>query len=252
MSIKSEGAIPNAWIYIDVQGIDIGTYVQMAQRAVREAIAGGKIQLPSGYSIFWSGQYEYMLRAKQRLAIVIPLTLLIIVLIIYLNTKSAIKTSIVMLAVPFSLVGAFWMIYLLGFNLSVAVWVGIIALAGLDAETGVVMLLYLDLAYEQWIKNGKMSTADRSARRHLSRRREARPPQGDDCYRHHRRPSPDRVEPRRRRRRDEAHRHAYDRRRGHLATLMELLVYPAIYYVWRSRRLKDSGKVNTSQALAEI
>ena len=159
MGIKSEDAIPNAWIYIDVQGIDIGTYVQMAQRAVREAIAGGKIQLPSGYSIFWSGQYEYMLRAKQRLAIVIPLTLLIIVLIIYLNTKSAIKTSIVMLAVPFSLVGAFWMIYLLGFNLSVAVWVGIIALAGLDAETGVVMLLYLDLAYEQWIKNGKMSTA---------------------------------------------------------------------------------------------
>ena len=111
---QKRSAIPNAWIYIDVQGIDIGTYVQMAQRAVREAIAGGKIQLQSGYSIFWSGQYEYMLRAKQRLAIVIPFTLLIIVLIIYLNTKSAIKTSIVMLAVPFSLVGAFWMIYLLG------------------------------------------------------------------------------------------------------------------------------------------
>ena len=88
MGIKSEGAVPNAWIYVDVKNIDIGTYVQMAQRAVNEAIARGNIQLPSGYSIFWSGQYEYMLRAKQRLMIVVPLTLLIIVLIIYLNTRS--------------------------------------------------------------------------------------------------------------------------------------------------------------------
>ena len=251
MSIKSEDAIPNAWIYIDVQGIDIGTYVQMAQRAVREAIDGGKIQLPSGYSIFWSGQYEYMLRAKQRLAIVIPLTLLIIVLIIYLNTKSAIKTSIVMLAVPFSLVGAFWMIYLLGFNLSVAVWVGIIALAGLDAETGVVMLLYLDLAYEQWIKNGKMSTATdlRDAIYHGAVKR-VRPKAmtaaviiagllpivwshgaGADVMKRIATPMIGGVV---------------------TSLIMELLVYPAIYYVWRSRRLKDSGKVNTSQALAEI
>ena len=238
MSIKSEGAIPNAWIYIDVQGIDIGTYVQMAQRAVREAIAGGKIQLQSGYSIFWSGQYEYMLRAKQRLAIVIPFTLLIIVLIIYLNTKSAIKTSIVMLAVPFSLVGAFWMIYLLGFNLSVAVWVGIIALAGLDAETGVVMLLYLDLAYEQWIKNGKMSTAAhlRDAIYHGAVKR-VRPKAmtatviiagllpivwshgaGADVMKRIATPMIGGVV---------------------TSTLMELLVYPAIYYVWRSRALSN-------------
>jgi Cu(I)/Ag(I) efflux system membrane protein CusA/SilA len=223
----------------------------MAQRAVREAIAGGKIQLPSGYSIFWSGQYEYMLRAKQRLAIVIPLTLLIIVLIIYLNTKSAIKTSIVILAVPFSLVGAFWMIYLLGFNLSVAVWVGIIALAGLDAETGVVMLLYLDLAYEQWIKNGKMSTAAdlRDAIYHGAVKR-VRPKAmtatviiagllpivwshgaGADVMKRIATPMIGGVV---------------------TSLIMELLVYPAIYYVWRSRRLKDSGKVNTSQALAEI
>ncbi len=156
MGIKSEGAVPNAWIYVDVKGIDLGTYVQMARRAVNEAVANETIKLPNGYNIFWSGQYEYMLRAQQRLMIVVPLTLLIIILIIYLNTRSAIKTAIVMLAVPFSLVGAFAIIHWLGYNMSVAVWVGIIALAGLDAETGVVMLLYLDLAYEQWIKGGKM------------------------------------------------------------------------------------------------
>src|SRR2546428_11591435 len=145
MGIKSEGAVPNAWVYVDVKNIDIGTYVQMAMRAVREGIAQGTIQVPSGYNIFWSGQYEYMLRAQQRLMIVVPLTLLIIVLIIYLNTRSAIKTAIVLLAVPFSLVGAVWILYLLNYNLSVAVWVGLIALAGLDAETGVVMLLYSDI-----------------------------------------------------------------------------------------------------------
>jgi Cu(I)/Ag(I) efflux system membrane protein CusA/SilA len=156
MGVKSESAVPNAWIYVDVKGVDIGTYVQMAMRAVNEAIAQGTIKISPGYNIFWSGQYEYMLRAKQRFMIVIPLTLAIIILIIYLNTRSWIKTSIVMLAVPFSLVGAISILALFGYNLSVAVWVGIIALAGLDAETGVVMLLYLDLAYEQWRKEGKM------------------------------------------------------------------------------------------------
>src|SRR4029079_4287657 len=139
------GAVPNAWVYVDVKGVDVGTYVQAAMRTVNDAVADGTIKLPSGYNILWSGQYEYMLRAKQRLLIVVPLTLLIIVLIIYLNTRSAVKTAIVMLAVPFSLVGAIGVLALLNYNLSVAVWVGIIALAGLDAETGVVMLLYLDL-----------------------------------------------------------------------------------------------------------
>jgi len=123
---------------------------------VNAAIASGQIQLPAGYNLFWSGQYEYMLRAKQRLLIVVPLTLLIISLIIYLNTKSLLKTAIVMLAVPFSLVGAFWTLYLLHYNLSVAVWIGIIALAGLDAETGVIMLLYLELAYAEWKQKGLM------------------------------------------------------------------------------------------------
>jgi Cu(I)/Ag(I) efflux system membrane protein CusA/SilA len=161
MGIKSEGAVPNAWVYVDVRNVDIGAYVQMAQRAVNDAISSGAIQLPAGVSIGWSGQYEYMLRAKQRLQIVVPATLLLIILIIWLNTKSAVKTAIVLLAVPFSLVGAFWALYLLHYNLSVAVWVGLIALAGLDAETGVVMLLYLDLAYEQWKREGRLrSLAD--------------------------------------------------------------------------------------------
>ena len=148
-AIKSEGARPNAWIYVDLRGIDIGTYVQNAQKVVAE-----KIKLPAGYTITWSGQYEYMQRAKKRLTYVIPLTIAIIFVIIFLNTKSLIKTAIVFLAVPFSLVGAIWLIYLLGYNMSVAVWVGIIALAGLDAETGVVMLLYLDQAYEDFKERG--------------------------------------------------------------------------------------------------
>ena len=158
MGIKSESATPNAWVYVDIRGVDVGTYVQTAMHAVNEAIARGEINLPGGYNIFWSGQYEYMLRAKERLLIVVPLTLLIITLIIYLNTRSLIKTGIVLLAVPFSLVGAFAAIYLCGYNLSVAVWVGIIALAGLDAETGVVMLLYLDLAYDKFKREGRMKS----------------------------------------------------------------------------------------------
>ena len=151
-AIKSEGARPNAWIYVDLRGIDVGTYVQNAQKVVAE-----KIKLPTGYTIAWSGQYEYMQRAKKRLMYVIPLTVVIIFVIIFLNTKSLIKTAIVFLAVPFSLVGAIWLIYLLGYNMSVAVWVGIIALAGLDAETGVVMLLYLDQAYEDFKERGVLN-----------------------------------------------------------------------------------------------
>jgi Cu(I)/Ag(I) efflux system membrane protein CusA/SilA len=151
-AIKSEGARPNAWIYVDLRGIDVGTYVENAQKVVAE-----KIKLPTGYTIAWSGQYEYMQRAKQRLMYVIPLTVVIIFVIIFLNTKSLIKTAIVFLAVPFSLVGAIWLIYLLGYNMSVAVWVGIIALAGLDAETGVVMLLYLDQAYEDFTQRGALN-----------------------------------------------------------------------------------------------
>jgi Cu(I)/Ag(I) efflux system membrane protein CusA/SilA len=241
MGIKSEGAVPNAWIYVDVKGIDMGTYVQMAMRAVNEAVAKGAIKLPPGYNIFWSGQYEYMLRAQQRLMIVVPLTLLIIILIIYLNTRSLVKTAIVMLAVPFSLVGAFWIIYLLHYNLSVAVWVGIIALAGLDAETGVVMLLYLDLAYDEWKKKGLMRHAAdlRDAIYHGAVKR-VRPKAMTACviiaglapilWSHGTGA-------------DVMKRIATPMVGGVVtSTLMELLVYPAIFFLWRSRSLRSDAE----------
>ena len=147
--IKSENARPNAWIYVDIRNIDVGTYVERAKKAVQESV-----DIPAGYTIGWSGQYEYMQRAQQRLMYVIPLTILIIFLILYINTQSLIKTGIVFLAVPLSLVGAVWLLYLLDYNMSIAVWVGIIALAGLGAELGVVMLLYLDQSYEDFKKRG--------------------------------------------------------------------------------------------------
>jgi Cu(I)/Ag(I) efflux system membrane protein CusA/SilA len=158
-SIKSENSRPNAWVYVDLRGIDVGSYVENARKILDQ-----KIKLPPGYTLTWSGQYEYMQRAQQRLMYVIPLTIMIIFVIIYLNTKSLIKTGIVFLAVPFSLVGAIWLLYILGYNMSIAVWVGIIALAGLDAETGVVMLLYLDHAYDRFkgasILNNRNDLAD--------------------------------------------------------------------------------------------
>ncbi len=151
--IKSENSRPNAWIYVDIKGIDVGTYVKMAQQAVSE-----NVDIPAGYSLGWSGQYEYMMRAQERLKVVVPMTLMIIFVIIYLNTRSIFKTFLVLLAVPFSLIGAFWLLYMLGYNTSIAVWVGIIALAGVSAETGVVMLLYLDVAYDDAVRKGQMRT----------------------------------------------------------------------------------------------
>jgi Cu(I)/Ag(I) efflux system membrane protein CusA/SilA len=150
-AIKTESSRPNAWVYVDIKDIDVGTYVKMAQQAVAE-----HIEVPDGYNIAWSGQYEYMLRARNRLMVVVPMTLVIIFVIIYLNTKSLFKTLIVLLAVPFSLIGVFWLLWLLEYNMSIAVWVGIIALAGVSAETGVVMLLYLDVAYEDAKRRGTM------------------------------------------------------------------------------------------------
>ena len=152
-AIKSENARPNAWVYVDLRGIDVGTWVERAKKVVAD-----ELDLPAGYTIFWSGQYEYMQRAKARLLLIVPITLFLVFLILYINTKSLIKTAIVLLAVPFSAVGAIWLMYFLGYNWSIAVWVGLIALAGLDAETGVVMLLYLDIAYEDWKSKGKMAT----------------------------------------------------------------------------------------------
>jgi Cu(I)/Ag(I) efflux system membrane protein CusA/SilA len=151
-AIKTENARPNAWVYVDLRGIDVGTWIKRAKQVVAE-----EVDVPAGYTIFWSGQYEYMERARKRLLVIVPLTLLLIFVILYLNTRSMTKTVIVLLAVPFSLVGAIWLMYFLGYNWSIAVWVGLIALAGLDAETGVVMLLYLDIAYERWKARGEMA-----------------------------------------------------------------------------------------------
>jgi len=151
--VKSEGGLPTAYVYIDFSDIDVGSYVNSVKKVV-----AAQVQLPSGYRLVWSGEYENMVSTQERLQFVIPLTIFIIFLLIYFNTRSFPSTCIVLLAVPFSLVGSFWFLYLLGYNLSIAVWVGIIALAGLDAETGVVMLLYLNLAYNQWDMEGRLKT----------------------------------------------------------------------------------------------
>jgi Cu(I)/Ag(I) efflux system membrane protein CusA/SilA len=151
--IRTEQAQLLGYVYVDVADRDIGSYVEEAKRVV-----DGMVDLPEGYTLEWSGQYEYMLRAKERLRIVIPVTLLVVIVLLYFNTRSVAKIAIVLLAVPFSLIGAFWLLYLLDYNLSVAVWVGIIALAGVDAETGVVMLLYLDHAYDKFKAAGRMNS----------------------------------------------------------------------------------------------
>ena len=154
--IRDEDGQLSGYVYVDMTGRDIGGYVEEAKKKVAE-----QVQLPAGYTLSWSGQYEYMERAKQRLIYVVPLTLLVIFLLLYINFKSVGRCVIVLLAVPFSMIGAVWLLYLLGYNLSVAVWVGIIALAGVDAETGVIMLLYLEHAYEKWRAEGRMrSIAD--------------------------------------------------------------------------------------------
>ncbi len=153
--IRSEQAKPNAWIYIDAATSDIGGYVSRARRLIDETIVN-RPDFPAGYSVTWSGQYEYMQEANRRLAVVVPITLVVIVFLLYMSTSSIFRTVVILLAVPFSLVGAIWFLYLLGYHLSLAVWVGLIALAGLDAETGAVMLLYLDLSYHKFEREGRM------------------------------------------------------------------------------------------------
>jgi Cu(I)/Ag(I) efflux system membrane protein CusA/SilA len=157
MVVRTEGAVPTAWVYVDVAGRDIGSYVADAQRIVSDAV-----RLAPGYSIVWSGQYEYMQRAKEKMKFVIPATLAIIFLLLYFNFKSVGETLIVMLSVPFALIGGVWFISALGYNWSVAVAVGFIALAGVAAETGVVMLIYLDHAW-----NERLARADRASVRDL-------------------------------------------------------------------------------------
>ena len=153
--IRDENGLLSGYVYVDVAGRDLGSYVEEARRLVREKVES---HLPTGYSLAWSGQYEYLQRVRERLKFVLPLTIFIIFVLLYLNTKSVVKTLIVFLAVPFSAVGAIWLLHGLGYNMSIAVWVGLIALMGVDAETGVFMLLYLDLAYHEWQKAGRLKS----------------------------------------------------------------------------------------------
>ena len=243
--IKSENARRTAWVYVDLRGIDVGTYVKSAQQLI-----GEQVKLPPGYSIVWSGQFEYMESARTRFMVIIPLTVLIIFVIIYASTKSMIKTSIVFLAVPFSLVGAFWFLWLLDYNTSVAVWVGVIALAGLDAETGVVMLLYLDLAHKLWGDNGRMKTlGDLKQAIHHGAVKRIRPKimtiaviiagllpimwshgAGADVMKRIAAPMV-----------------------GGVVTsgIMELMVYPVIFYLWRGRRLAKDTQPTSCEELVE-
>ncbi len=151
--IKSENARRTGWVYVYITGIDVGTYVKRAKEALAKDFT-----VPAGYSIVWSGQFEYMERANKRLKVVVPITLMIIFLLLYFNFKNLTESLIVMLSLPFALVGGIWFMYILGYNMSVAVGVGFIALAGVAAETGVVMLIYLDQAYKYRMNDGKMNS----------------------------------------------------------------------------------------------
>ncbi len=150
--IKSENARLNGWSFIDIEGVDVGTYVVEAQRIVNE-----ELKLPPGYSIGWSGQYEYMVRAKAKLAYVVPLTLFIIVILLFINFRNFVEVGIIMGTLPLALVGSIWLMYLQGFNFSVAVGVGFIALAGVSVEIGVIMLVYLNQAYQEMLDSCRKS-----------------------------------------------------------------------------------------------
>ena len=142
--IKTENARLNGWIYIDIEGRDLGSYVTEAQKIVHD-----QVELPTGYSIAWSGQYEYLVRARKQLATVLPVTLAVIVLLLYLNFRRFTEVAIIMGTLPLALTGGYWLLYLLGYNMSVAVGVGFIALAGVAVEIGVIMLVYLNQALQR-------------------------------------------------------------------------------------------------------
>jgi Cu(I)/Ag(I) efflux system membrane protein CusA/SilA len=234
-AIKSEEGLLTAYVYVDVSGRDLGGYVEEAKRKT------AALKIPEGYRLSWSGEYEYLVKTHERLKMVIPLTLFVIFVLIYLNTKSTVKTLIVLLAVPFSLVGSFWFLYLLNYNMSIAVWVGMIALAGLDAETGVVMLLYLDLAYEKWIREGKMETpADLRESVMYGAVKRIRPKIMTVCvilaglipimFSHGTGA-------------DVMKRIAAPMIGGVItSTILELIIYPAIYVIWRGRRFTSDKK----------
>ncbi|MBP7586200.1 MAG: efflux RND transporter permease subunit, partial [Spirochaetes bacterium] len=231
--IRDENGRLSGYVYVDIAGRDVGSYVAEAKELVRT-----HLNLPTGYSLTWSGQYENMQRVEERLKVVLPITIFLIIVLLYMNTKSAVKSFIVLLAVPFSLVGAVWLLYILGYNVSIAVWVGMIALMGLDAETGVFMLLFLDLSYEDAKRKGLLRNDGelKEAVVHGAVKR-IRPKimtvataflglmpimwslgTGADVMKRIAAPMI-----------------------GGLLTsfVLELLVYPAVYYLWRRRELKD-------------
>jgi Cu(I)/Ag(I) efflux system membrane protein CusA/SilA len=233
--LRNENGFLAGYVFVDIAGRDVGTYVEEAKRVVAE-----KVALPAGYVLLWSGQYENMLRVRERLMIVVPITLCLIIVLLYANTRSAVKTGIVMLAVPFSAIGAIWLFYLLDYNVSIAAWVGMIALLGLDAETGVFMLLFLDLSHDSYKQRGMLRTAQDldEAIVHGAVKR-VRPKMmtvaatfmgllpimwatsaGSDVMKRIAAPMI-----------------------GGLATsfLLELLVYPAVYKLWKMRELRKSN-----------
>ncbi|MEM1202074.1 MAG: CusA/CzcA family heavy metal efflux RND transporter [Acidobacteriota bacterium] len=240
--IKSENAVPNAWVFVDLRDVDLASWVEGARREVAAAV-----DLPEGYDLRWSGQWESMERVRRRLQMVVPLTLLLIVTILVVAVRSWAKTLLVLSVVPMSLVGAFWLVDGLGFQLSVAVWVGIIALAGLDAEMGVVMLLYLDLAVDRWRREGRMTSLNHLAEavEHGAVQR-IRPKlmtvattffallpilwatgAGSDVMR----------------------RIAAPMVGGVLTSFLgELLVFPALYFIWRARQLRRGDLATRSDA----
>ena len=151
--LRDENGFLAGYVYVDVAGRDIGSYVADAKKLV-----DAKVELPQGYVLQWSGQYENMIRVRERLKVVVPITLALIFVLLYMNTRSTFKAMVVLLAVPFSTIGAVWLFYFLGYNVSIAAWVGMIALLGLDAETGVFMLLFLDLSHDDYKKRGMLNS----------------------------------------------------------------------------------------------
>ena len=153
--IRDENAMLDGYVLVDfdTSKTDVGTFVKNAKAAIDQ-----QLKLPSGYSLTWSGQFENMIRVKERLKLIMPITLVLIFGLLYANTKSGFKAGLVMMAVPFSAIGAFWLMWILGYNMSIAVWVGLIALLGLDAETGVFMLLFLDLSHDEAVAAGRFNT----------------------------------------------------------------------------------------------
>jgi Cu(I)/Ag(I) efflux system membrane protein CusA/SilA len=246
--IRDENGLLAGYVYVDfdTSKVDVGHYVEQAKHAVAAGVS-----VPTGYSMSWSGQYENMLRVRERLKLILPLTLVLIFALLYMNTRSAFKAAIVMLAVPFSAVGAVLLVYALGYNVSIAVWVGMIALMGLDAETGVFMLLFLDISHEEFRKRGQLNTHGdlEEAILHGAVKR-VRPKAmtvfaamlgllpimwstgtGADLMKRVAAPMV-----------------------GGLVTsfLMELLVYPPIYLLWRKRELPAVAPASTEHVVAEI